>query len=385
MLRVPRGTRPSSALRRPRTNSPQGGLSTVVRNPTKHRLPLLFMLMVSAVALFAVGCDDDDGGNGSGNGGTTSTPAGSDSTSMPAGSDSTSTPMAGGEIDYGSLSGSVRVDGSSTVFPISEAVAEEFSLVSDVRANVAFSGTGGGFEKFCRGEIEISDASRPIQDDEVAACAANGIEDIVEIQVAIDALTVMVNPGNDFAECLTIDEVNNIFRGDGATNWSQVRDGFPDQPISWYYPGTDSGTFDYFVEAAIEGVDEEATHRGDGTSSEDDNILLQGIANDPNAIGYFGFAYFLAAGDELKAVAVDGGDGCVEPSFDAALDGSYQPLARPIFIYTTETLLAERPEVLGFINFYLENLGELVPEVGYVTMPEDLHQEQVAKIEPFLQ
>jgi phosphate transport system substrate-binding protein len=334
--------------------------------------------MAAAIALFAVACGDDDEPDSGTNGGTTATePTG--------GATATMTEGAGGEgIDYESLTGEVRIDGSSTVFPISEAVAEEFSLASNVRANVAFSGTGGGFEKFCRGEIEVSDASRPIRDSELEACAANGIEDVVEIQVAIDALTVMVNPGNDFVECLTVQEVHDIFRTDGFTNWNQVRPDFPDAPIGWYYPGTDSGTFDYFVEAIIEGVDENASHRGDGTSSEDDNILVQGIENDRNSIGYFGFAYFLEAGQALKAVEIDGGDGCVAPSFEAALDGSYQPLSRPLFIYTTESLLEERPDVLGFINFYVENMQELVPDVGYVTLPDELHAEQAAKVEPFL-
>jgi phosphate binding protein len=294
----------------------------------------------------------------------------------------TEEPMDG--IDYSSLGGEIRIDGSSTVFPISEAVAEEFSLVSNTRVNVAFSGTGGGFEKFCRGETQISDASRPIKDDEVQACANAGIDDVVELQVAIDALTVMVHPSNDFATCMTVEELHQVFATGGATRWNEVRADWPDESIVKYYPGTDSGTFDYFVEAIIEGVADDATHTGDGTASEDDNILAQGIENDDYAIGYFGFAYFLEAGDALSAVAVDGGEGCVEPSFDAALDGSYQPLARPIFIYTRESFLAERPEILGFVNFYLDNLEVLVPEVGYVTMPADLKAQQVAKIEPFL-
>jgi len=287
-------------------------------------------------------------------------------------------------LDYAALSGTVSIDGSSTVFPISEAVAEEFSKVANgVRANVAFSGTGGGFEKFCRGEIDISDASRPIKDSEVEACKAAGITDIVEIQVGIDALTVMVNPANDWAACMTVEEANLAFKAGGATNWSDIRPEWPNEPIKFYYPGTDSGTFDYFVEAIIDAV-EGSDHRGDGTASEDDNILAQGIENDHYAIGYFGFAYYLEAGQALKAVAIDGGDGCVEPSFDAALDGTYQPLARPLFIYTRESLLADKPEVLGFVNFYVENMQALVPDVGYITLPENLYQEQVAKVTPFL-
>lgn len=327
---------------------------------------LLLGILFAVAALGVVACGDDDEG-------TTTT---------------TATAENGGStdgIDYGSLGGEIRIDGSSTVFPISEAVAEEFSRIADTRVNVAFSGTGGGFEKFCRGETQISDASRPIKDSEVEACGENDIDDIVELQVAIDALTVMVHPDNDFATCMTVDELHSVFATDGATRWSEVRADWPDEEIIKYYPGTDSGTFDYFVEAIIEGVDEEATHTGDGTASEDDNILAQGIENDANAIGYFGFAYFLEAGQALKAVAIDGGNGCVEPSFDAALDGTYAPLSRPLFIYTRESFLAEKPELLGFINFYLENLDVLVPDVGYVTMPEDLTAAQVAKIEPYLE
>lgn len=330
------------------------------------------MLGLSAALVIGAACgddDDDDADPTSPTGGATS-PAGSDD-----------------EFDYASLSGTVRIDGSSTVFPISEAVAEEFSKVaSGVRANVAFSGTGGGIEKFCRGEIEVADASRPMKDEEREEdCGGNDIDDVLEIQVAIDALTVMVHPDNDFAECLTTAEVYEIFREGGATNWKDVRSGFPDQAIETFYPGEDSGTFDYFVEAIIEGEGgDDALHTNDGTPSEDDNVLALGIENDAKAIGYFGFAYFLEAGDKLKAVEIDGGDGCVEPTFDAALDGSYTPLSRPLFIYTRESFLEEKPEVLGFINFYIENMQELVPDVGYVTLPEDLWQEQADKVAPYL-
>ncbi|HWO93166.1 MAG TPA: PstS family phosphate ABC transporter substrate-binding protein, partial [Dehalococcoidia bacterium] len=329
---------------------------------------------VLVVALTACGDDDDDDDDDDGE----ETPAVTVTTEEGDGE------AEAGAIDYGELGGEIRIDGSSTVFPISEAVAEEFQQVADTRVTVAFSGTGGGFERFCRGEIEISDASRPIEQDEIDACAAEGIDDIVEIQVGIDALTVMVHPENDFVECLTVQQLHDIFKTGGFTQWSEVDPSFPAENIVLFYPGTDSGTFDYFVEAIIEGVDENATHRGDGTSSEDDNVLAQGIAGENNSIGYFGFAYYLEAGDQLKAVAVDGGEGCVEPSFDAALDGSYQPLSRPLFIYTRESLLQDNPEVLGFVNFYLENMQDLVPEVGYITLPDDLYQEQVAKIEPFL-
>ena len=332
--------------------------------------PVVIGVLMGALALVAfVACGEDASDDSNGD----SPPAATE----PAGS-------ANGELDYGSLSGDIRIDGSSTVFPISEAVAEEFSRVSDVRVNVAFSGTGGGFEKFCRGETQISNASRPIKDEEIDACAANGITDIVELQVAIDALTVMVHPDNDFVDCMTVDELHQTFVEGGATRWSDIRPEWPDEEIVFYYPGTDSGTFDYFVEAVIEGVDENAGHRGDGTASEDDNVLALGIESDPNAIGYFGFAYFQEAGQALKAVEIDGGEGCVAPSLEAALDGSYQPLSRPLFIYTRESFLEERPEVLGFVKFYLDNANQLAEEVGYVPMPDDLLAEQQAKVEPFL-
>ncbi len=283
----------------------------------------------------------------------------------------------GGEID---------IDGSSTVYPITAAVAEDFDAVAgDVLVNVGFSGTGGGFEGFCAGETHISDASRPIRQDEIDACAENGIDDILEIEVGLDALTVMVHPDNDFADCLTIEQLHEIFRTDGATNWSEVDAGFPDQSIALYFPGTDSGTFDYFVETIIKDVDEAAFHRGDGTASEDDNVLAQGIGGDSDSIGYFGFAYFQDAGQSLKAVSVDAGEGCVAPSFESALNGSY-PLSRPLFIYTRESFLAEHPEnpVLRFVEFYLDNATALVAEVGYVSLPADILQAQKDKIEPYL-
>lgn len=288
-----------------------------------------------------------------------------------------------GAINYESLDGHVRVDGSSTVFPIGEAVAEEFSRLSRTRVNVGFSGTGGGIEKLCRKVIDLSNASRPIRDSELEACAKSGIDDIIEFQVATDALTVMVNPSNDFVDCLTIEQLHEIFRAGGARNWQDIDESWPDKRIVPYHPGTDSGTFDYFVEEVIEGVDEMAHHRGDGTASEDDNVLMQGVEGDANGVGYFGFAYFLEAADKLRPVAIDAGDGCVAPSFETALDGSY-PLSRPLFIYTREEFLRERREVLGFVDFYLRNSPVLSEEVGYIPLTEDALAQQITKIEPFL-
>lgn len=280
----------------------------------------------------------------------------------------------------GDESGEIRIDGSSTVFPISEAVAEEFSQVADTRVNVGFSGTGGGFELLCRGDIDIANASRPYQDDD----CPDGLPGLTEFQVAIDALTVVVNADNDFVDCLTVQQLHDLFTDGGATTWADIDPEWPDDDITLYYPGTDSGTFDYFVEAVLEELDgDAAAHRGDGTASEDDNVLAQGVEGDENAVGYFGFAYFQEAGDDLRAVPIDGGDGCVEPSLETALDGSYAPLSRPLFIYTTEEDFASE-EVVGFIQFYLDNTNALSEEVGYVPLPDDLLAEQQAKLEPFL-
>ena len=285
------------------------------------------------------------------------------------------------DAKYASLKGEVRIDGSSTVFPISEAVAEEFSKVSKVRVNVAFSGTGGGFEKFCRGETHISDASRAMKDKEVVACAEKGINDVIELEVAIDALTVMINPENTWAQCMTVKELNYAFRAGGAKKWSDIRSDWPNKDIVAFYPGVDSGTFDYFNEIIIEKFEKEKehTHRADGTPSEDDNVLTLGIGSDPHAIGYFGFAYYVGAGSELTAVQIDNGDGCIEPTFENALSGMYTPLSRPLYIYTRASLL-DNPAVYGFLEYYLNNLVELVPDVGYITMPKDREAIMVSRL-----
>lgn len=334
----------------------------------KGKRAYLLAAAVSLVALAAVACggDDDDDENGGGS----------------------TTPDTTG-IDYASLSGEVRVDGSSTVFPISQAVAEEFSKeAKNVRANVALSGTGGGFEKFCRGEIQVSDASRPIKDSEEEACAKNNIpaDDIVEIQVAIDALTVVVNPQNTWARCMTTEQLQLAFKNGGASKWSDLDPSWPNETIKFYHPGADSGTFDYFKEAIkLRGeASKEPAHRSDGVASEDDNVLVQGIEGDKNALGYFGFAYYEEAGNKLTAVQIDGGNGCVEPTFDNALAGKYVPLSRPLFIYTTRTLLDGRDDVLGFVKFYVDNMNALAEEVGYISLPDDLLKAQKDKVQPFL-
>lgn len=271
------------------------------------------------------------------------------------------------------VAGTILVDGSSTVAPITSAVAEEFQRVNpDVRVPVGISGTGGGFKAFCTGETDISDASRPIKESEVELCAQNGIE-YVELPVAFDGLAVLVNPANSFAVCLTVDELKRIWEPaaeETIVTWSQVRPAFPDQPLSLYGPGTDSGTYDYFTQAI---VGEEGASRGDFLASEDDNVLVQGIAGDANALGFFGLAYYQENQDRLELVAVDGGVGCVEPTAETVADGTYQPLSRPLFIYLNRSRIDEKEEISRFVGFYLQNAGRLSAEVGYVPLTDEIY------------
>lgn len=272
----------------------------------------------------------------------------------------------------------IAIDGSSTVYPITEAVAEEFmASMPGMNVTVGISGTGGGFSKFCAGETVISNASRPIKPEEIEACRASGIE-YVEIPVAYDALTVVVNPENTWVDHLTTEELQMIWSPDSQVdNWSEVRAGWPDQEIALYGPGTDSGTFDYFTEA-ING--EAGASRSDYTASEDDNVLVQGVAGDVGALGYFGFAYYVENPDALTAVPIDGGDGPVMPTSAAVEDGSYQPLARPLFIYVNADAL-DRSEVQAFIDFYVENASTLSSEVGYVSLPSEAYAAVAENIE----
>jgi phosphate transport system substrate-binding protein len=270
-------------------------------------------------------------------------------------------------------SNEIRIDGSSTVFPITEAVAEEFIAATGgaTPVTVGISGTGGGFSKFCNGETDISNASRPIKESEIEACEAAGIE-FIELPVAFDALTVVINPNNTWAESMTVEELRMLWEPDAAntiTRWSQVRSGWPDEPIALYGPGTDSGTFDYFTEAIM---GESGASRADYTASEDDNILVQGVQGDENALGYFGYSYYAANEGRLQAVAVDNGDGPVAPSDETVENGTYQPLARPIFIYVNAEA-AERPEMQEFIEFYINNAPTLVAEVDYVPLPAEAY------------
>jgi phosphate transport system substrate-binding protein len=264
----------------------------------------------------------------------------------------------------------VKVDGSSTVFPITEAVAEEFQKAkkNQVKVTVGISGTGGGFKKFCRGEIDISDASRPILEKEMADCKAAGIE-YFELPIAFDAITVVINPKNNFIKQLSVAELKKIWEPAAqgkVTRWNQVNPAWPDAPMKLFGPGADSGTFDYFTEAI---VGKAKSSRGDFTASEDDNVLVQGVARDVNALGYFGFAYYVENKDKLKAVPIVNDKGqAVTPSFEAVVKGTYQPLSRPIFIYVNAKSLA-KPEVKEFVQFYMEHGAQLAQEVKYVPLP----------------
>jgi phosphate transport system substrate-binding protein len=285
----------------------------------------------------------------------------------------------GGETDGGEdgLSGSVSIDGSSTVFPATEAMAEEFMLSHrGVRVNVGVSGTGGGFKKFCNGETDISDASRPIKDGEQANCAGNGIE-WLELRVGLDGLAVVTNRNNDFVTDLTLDELRLIWEpaAEGEIKrWNQVRVEWPDKKIDLYGPGVDSGTFDFFTEAVM---GESKASRPDYTASERDTVLVIGVSGSEHSLGYFGFAYFLENAAQMRLVPIEG----VEPSDETVSDGSY-PLSRPLFIYVNLRSLAEKEQVREFVRFYLSDEGAaLLPEVGYTPIPLDELSESRAALE----
>lgn len=269
------------------------------------------------------------------------------------------------------LRGTVSVDGSSTVFPISEAVAEEFNAVQPrVRVTVGVSGTGGGFKKFLAGEIDINDASRSIKESEWQEAKATGL-DLIELPVAFDGLSVVVNRDNSWVDYLTVAELRKIWQpGSSVERWSDIRADWPDEPIRLYGPGTDSGTFDYFTET-INGAS--GASRPDYTANEDDNALVRGISGDQYALGYFGFAYYAANQNTLKIVPIDEGNGAVSPTPETINNGSYSPLSRPIFIYVRKQAL-ERPEVRAFVDFYIASAGLLAEEVGYIALPDDSYR-----------
>jgi phosphate transport system substrate-binding protein len=285
----------------------------------------------------------------------------------------------GGESgeDQLALAGSVEIDGSSTVFPVAEAVAEEFQIAhAGVRVTVGVSGSGGGFQRFCSGETDISNASRPIRDSEVETCTENGVE-FTELPIAWDGLSVIANPANSFLSCLTTDELQMIWEPESRVSlWSDVRSGWPEEEIRLYGPGTNSGTFDYFTET-ING--ESGVSRPDYQASEDDNILVQGVSGDEFALGYFGYAYYAENADRLKLVEVDGGGGCVAPSGQTIEDGTYSPLSRPLFVYVKHSAL-DRPEVRAYVDFMLEEAGTLVPATGYNPLSAEQYAEGLRSI-----
>ena len=287
------------------------------------------MLLVATLGLAACGSDDDGGGGGS---------------------------------------ATIRADGSSTVGPLTTAAAERFQRENEgVRVTVGISGTGGGFERFCAGETDLSNASRPIDDEEKEACSGAGIE-YIELQVANDALTVVVNPENDWASCLTVEQLKTIWEpGSKVDNWRDVDPSFPDQEMTLFGAGTDSGTFDYFTDE-ING--EEGASRSDYSATEDDNVTVRGVAGEKGGLGYFGFSYFEENQDQVKAVEIDGGGGCVAPSVETAQSGDYTPLARPLFIYAKRSSL-ERDEVRDFLAYMLDNSAEIAEAAQFVPLTEE--------------
>jgi phosphate transport system substrate-binding protein len=290
----------------------------------------------------------------------------------------------GGERQEGGsdLSGSIQIDGSSTVYPITEAVAEEYrSEAPKVKVTVGVSGTGGGMKKFTRGEIDIVNASRSMNASEEQTAGENGIS-FVQLSVAYDGLTVVVHPSNDWAKDITVAELKKIWEPEAQgkiMRWNHIRPEWPNQEIHLYGAGVESGTYDYFTEAI---VGKSHSSRGDYTASEDDNVLVQGVSTDPLALGFFGYAYYEENKSKLKAIPVNNGAGAILPSLETVKDGSYAPLSRPLFLYISSKAVA-KPEVIDFINFYLENAGELAQEVGYIALPDNVYNEQKQKFDQF--
>lgn len=320
----------------------------VTRNFGKG-LRVLFLAV--GVCLVGVGCS---GGNNNSDGPSAKSP-GSESQGESAGG--------------AKLSGKVQIDGSSTVYPVSEAVAEEFRAVQpDVRVTVGVHGTGAGMKKFIAGEIDICDASRAMKEKEAAALKEKGIE-FIELSVAFDGLAVIVNPKNTWCDCLTTGQLKELWRPEsGVKQWKDLNPKWPAKDIKLYGPGTDSGTFDYFTKAI---VGEEKASRPDYTASEDDNVLVTGVQSDEFALGYFGYAYYEENKDKLKLLGVDSGEGCKTPSLETVRDNSYAPLSRPLFIYVRKSAL-ERPEAVAFVKFYLENAAQLASDVGYVPVSDEV-------------
>ncbi len=280
--------------------------------------------------------------------------------------------------------GTITVDGSSTVYPVTEALAEEYrSVAPRTNVTIGISGTGGGFQKFGRGEIDIANASRPIKEDEAQIARNNGIE-FVELEVAYDGLAVIVHPDNDWVESFTVEELRKIWEPSAQgtiTRWNQINPEWPDEEIHLFGPGVASGTFDYFTEAI---VGESGSSRGDYTASEDDNVLVQGVSTDPLGLGFFGLAYYEANQDKLRLVPIDGGNGPVAATAETIRDGSYAPLSRPLFLYVNSTSL-ENPEVIDFMRFYLETAPSLMRDVGYVPLTEEEYKAELETFNQFVE
>ena len=322
---------------------------------------VLLLLALAVLALGAAGCGrgDDEGDAGS----DTNTSASEDTTTAE------------------ELSGDVIADGSSTVGPLTTAAAEAYREEQPgVNVEVGISGTGGGFERFCAGETDISDASRPIKDDEEAPLCADAGITYVDYTVAIDALTVIVNTENDWVTCLTVEQLMKMWEpgAEGKIdNWNQIDPSFPDEPLTLSGPGTDSGTFDYFT-AEING--EEGASRADYNASEDDNVIVQAVAGEKGALGYLGYTYYEENTDTLKAVEIDSGDGCVAPSAETAQDGTYTPLSRPLFIYVKDESITGQPQVKGFVDYYLNNVVSLAEGAQFIPVTQDVIDENLSKL-----
>ena len=319
-------------------------------NDVRKTILAASLLAVLAITVAACG---DDGGTGSGSGAADST-------------------------GKSKLSGTIKIDGSSTVAPLSEAAAELFQAEnSGVRVTVGTSGTGGGFEKFCAGETDISDASRPIKDDEEAPiCKKNGVA-YEEVQVANDGLAVVVNKDNDWAKCLTVEQLKKVWqKGSKLNNWKQIDPKFPDEKLSLFGAGTDSGTFDYFTDA-ING--EEGNSRSDYNATEDDNVTVQGVSGSKGGLGYFGLSYFEQNQDKLTDVQIDGGGGCVTPTSETVQSGEYKPLSRPLFIYPSDKAL-KRPEVKAFVKFYVDNVDRITKQALFVDLTDEQKTESQSRV-----
>ncbi len=322
---------------------------------------VLLLLALAILALGAAGCGRDDD------------------------EDSADAPATTGEAttEAAELSGDIIIDGSSTVGPLTTGAAEAYrGEQPNVNIEVGTSGTGGGFERFCADETDISNASRPIdEEEEVPLCAEAGVE-YVEFQVGVDAITVIANIENDWATCLTVDQLKTTWepKAEGKIeNWNQIDPSFSDQALALAGPGTDSGTFDYFTDV-ING--EEGASRADYTASEDDNVIVQAVAGEPGGMGYLGYTYYEQNTDTLKALEVDGGDGCVAPSVDTARDGTYTPLSRPLYIYVKETSLA-KPEVYGFVQYFLTNSIALAEEYLFIPVPDEQVATNLSSLETY--